>query len=397
MNLSIERAGEGVIIHFNGRLDAVSSPQVEEELNAQLAGQDEIRELVWDADGMTYISSTGLRVLLGLKKKYPQLRITEVSNDVYNILNMTGFTEIIPIERRMRRLSIDDCELIGKGGVGTVYRLSDDSIIKVFRKDVTMDTLNREMTLARETFVLGMPTAITFDVVRVGEQYGLVYELLKAKTLSDCIKMHPERIDEYARLYAQLFRELHTIEVKPGHVIEDAHETERGELEYIRRYFDDESVDILIRILQSIPKGNRLLHGDLQTKNVMMQDSELMLIDMGEVGYGHPLLDLAHAYSALVSLVGDYDAIIGFPRKYGTTFWNTVMDVYFEGESAETIAHRLEQIKVASLIRNFSWLSLSDSFSPEVINECHDLFVERVKSRQEYIYKVCESFVDWQV
>ncbi|MBQ5455667.1 MAG: hypothetical protein IIT63_07580, partial [Prevotella sp.] len=81
----------------------------------------------------------------------------------------------------------------------------------------------------------------------------------------------------------------------------------------------------------------------------------------------------------------------------GEPFWNTMMSVYFEGESAEAIAHRNEQIKVASLVRNFSWLSLSDSFPSEVIKECQEVFTERVKNHKDYIYKMCETFSDWQL
>ena len=397
MNLSVERIGDEVTIRYEGRLDSVSAPIVQGELQTQLANQGDIDDLVWDAGELTYLSSMGLRVLLGLKKQYSNFHIVEAGMEVFNILDVTGFTQIIPTARKLRQVSIDGCELVGKGGVGTVYRLSDDTIIKVFRKDTTMDVLNTEMNMAKESFLLGMPTAITFDVVRVGEQFGLVYELLKAKTLSDCIKQHPERVDEYANLYARLFRQLHSIEVRNDGIIGDSYEKEINQLNHIRRYFDDESVDLLIHIVQSIPKGNRLLHGDLQTKNVMLQDGELMMIDMGEVGYGHPLLDLAHSYSSLVSLIGDYEATIGFPRKYGETFWNTMMSVYFEGESAETIAHRNEQIRVVSLVRNFGWLSLSDSFPSEVIKECQDLFRERVKNHKEHIYNMCETFSDWQL
>ena len=397
MNLSVERIGDEVTIRYEGRLDSVSAPIVQGELQTQLANQGDIDDLVWDAGELTYLSSMGLRVLLGLKKQYSNFHIVEAGMEVFNILDVTGFTQIIPTTRKLRQVSIDGCELVGKGGVGTVYRLSDDTIIKVFRKDTTMDVLNTEMNMAKESFLLGMPTAITFDVVRVGEQFGLVYELLKAKTLSDCIKQHPERIDEYANLYARLFRQLHSIEVRNDGIIGDSYEKEINQLNHIRRYFDDESVDLLIHIIQSIPKGNRLLHGDLQTKNVMLQDGELMMIDMGEVGYGHPLLDLAHSYSSLVSLIGDYEATIGFPRKYGEPFWNTMMSVYFEGESAETIAHRNEQIRVVSLVRNFGWLSLSDSFPSEVIKECQDLFRERVKNHKEHIYNMCETFSDWQL
>ena len=152
---------------------------------------------------------------------------------------------------------------------------------------------------------------------------------------------------------------------------------------------------MLLNIVDSIPAGNRLLHMDLQTKNAMMQDGELMLIDMGEVGYGHPLLDLSHAYSAMVSFVGDYENVIGMPRQMGLHLWKKAMDYYMEGLPAEVVAERKKQIEVASCVRKFSWLSLSDSFPEELIQECQQLFDEVVAQRYDYIMDVCKTFRNW--
>ena len=121
-----------------------------------------------------------------------------------------------------------------------------------------------------------------------------------------------------------------------------------------------------------------------------------MLIDMGEVGYGHPILDLAHAYSAMVSLVGDYDKIIGIPRELGVELWNRAIDYYFEGLPADVVALRKEQIKALSCIRNFSWLALSDSFPEALINECRALFDERVTRHREQLLQVCQTLKDWE-
>ena len=134
---------------------------------------------------------------------------------------------------------------------------------------------------------------------------------------------------------------------------------------------------------------------DLQTKNAMMQDGELMLIDMGEVGYGHPLLDLSNAYSAMVSFVGDYENVIGLPREMGQRLWEKALDYYMEGLPADVIAERKKQIEVASCVRKFSWLSLSDSFPEELIQECQQLFDEVVAQRFDYIMDVCKTFRNW--
>lgn len=378
-----------------GRLDTSVSAKTKSEIDKHLAAAGNINSLTMDAEGLEYISSSGLRILLTLAKSYKNFKVVGVNAEVYDVLSMTGFNKIIKVERALRQLSIDGCEQIGVGGVGTVYRLDGDTIIKVFREGTTIDEVRKEITMSKEAFVMGTPTAISFDIVKVGSQYGLVYELLNAETLSSCIKRAPERIDEYARQYANLFRQLHSIEVPADSNVPDAIEHERQQILHIRRYFPQESIDLLLQILDTIPTGNRLLHLDLQVKNTMMQDNELMLIDMGEMGYGHPVLDLGHAYSSMVLLIGNYDAIVGIPSELGKKFWDLAINYYFEGLPADVIEQRKAQIDVVGRIRNFSWLALSDSFPESVIKQCQELFDQRITARRDYILDVCKTFKDW--
>ena len=395
MNIDIRHEGDSVTLILAGRLDTATSAKAGADIERALATVPVISRLTCDAGQLEYISSSGLRILLSLAKRYKDFRITEVQSMVYEVLDTTGFTKMMTVERALRQLSVEGCEVIGVGGVGTVYRLDGDTIIKVFREGTTIEEVRREITMSKEAFVMGMPTAISFDVVRVGSQYGLVYELLQADTLSACIKREPGRIDEFARKYAELFHQLHAIEVPGGSSVPCAIERERQQIRHIRRYFPQESIDLMLRIVDAIPNANRLLHLDLQTKNAMVQNGELMLIDMGEVGYGHPLLDLGHAYSAMVTLVGDYDKIIGMPRELGQKLWSRAIDYYLEGMPAEVVKQRKAQIEVVSCVRSFSWLALSDSFPEAVINECKAVFDERIALRKDYILDVCKTFGNW--
>ena len=395
MKISATNRNGQATLTIGGRMDTSATTQASAEIDSQLAACGKIDTLTCDAAGLEYISSSGLRGFLALAKQYKDFRVIETSSDVYQVLEMTGFTKIMNVEKAMRRFSVDGCQIIGRGGVGVVYRIDDDTIIKVFREGTTIDEVQTEITMAKESFVLGMPTAISFDIVRVGCQYGLVYELLKADTLTACLKREPQRIDEFARLYASLFRHLHDIKVPKGGSIPSCIEREEEAVRIISRYFDAPSTDLMMRIVQAIPQGDRLLHCDLQTKNAMLQNGELMLIDMGEVGYGHPIIDLGHSYSAMVSLVGDYEQIIGLPQQLANDIWLKMIQYYFEGQSADFIKHRTEQIAVVGCLRNFTWLSLSNSFPDEVIRHCQEIFAERLTKRKDYILSVCDTFKDW--
>ena len=383
-------------LSLSGRMDTNTTPQASQDIDQYLRGQENIDRLTVDASKLTYISSSGLRLLLSLAKRYRNFRLTEVQSKIYNILETTGFTKIMTVEKALRRISVEGCEMIGRGGIGAVYRLDGDTIIKVFREGTTMAEVKHETDMSKEAFFLGLPTAISYDVVHVGNRYGLVYELLQAETLSDCIKREPQHLDEFARKFAQLFRQLHTIEVTESNsLIPDAIGNERKAVSKLTRYFSDSDVELLLQIIDAIPQGNRLLHLDLQTKNIMKQGDDLMLIDLGEIGYGHPLLDLGHAYSPMVALIGDYEKIVGMPKQLSVEVWNKAVRYYFEGETEETIAHRIAQIEAVACVRNFSWMSLSDSFPEDEVRKCKAIFDERVRNRRDYLLDISKTFNDW--
>lgn len=144
-----------------------------------------------DAKNLEYISSAGLRILLRLRKEDPNLAIVDVSSEVYDILDMTGFTEMMTVKKAYRRLSADGCEMIGKGANGAVYRYDEETIIKVYFNPDALPEIQRERELARKALVLGINTAIPYDIVRIGEGYGTVMELLAASSLSKMIKKIP--------------------------------------------------------------------------------------------------------------------------------------------------------------------------------------------------------------
>ena len=163
---------------------------------------------------------------------------------------------------------------------------------------------------------------------------------------------------------------------------------------YIHNYPVNDTITLDVTLLESTTdSGWAILVRDFEMDELspMLQ----MLIDMGEVGYGHPMMDLGHAYSAMVTLVGDYQKIIGMPRELGQALWSRAIDYYLEGQPTDVVKLRKAQIEVVSCIRNFSWLALSDSFPEEVVNECRRLFAERIASRQGYIFDVCKTFSNW--
>lgn len=90
--------GTELTIGLEGRLDTVTSPNLEAELKTALEG---IGTLVFDLEKLQYISSAGLRVLLSAQKvmnKQGNMIVRHASEDVKEIFDVTGFSDILTIE-----------------------------------------------------------------------------------------------------------------------------------------------------------------------------------------------------------------------------------------------------------------------------------------------------------
>lgn len=98
--LNIEKKSEGknLTIELTGRLDTTTAPDLEKEVKGNIEG---VESLVFDFNALEYISSAGLRVLLSAQKimnKQGEMVVKNVSDDLKEIFEITGFSDILNIE-----------------------------------------------------------------------------------------------------------------------------------------------------------------------------------------------------------------------------------------------------------------------------------------------------------
>ena len=106
---------------LTGRIDTTNAAAVEEDIQT-IRSEHPGLPIVLDADRLSYISSAGLRVIMCLRKQEPKLALINAAPEVYQVFEMTGFTEMMTIEKAYPRMSVEGCEFIAKGGNGAVYR-----------------------------------------------------------------------------------------------------------------------------------------------------------------------------------------------------------------------------------------------------------------------------------
>jgi len=98
LNINKVVGDQKALVILEGKLDTITSPELEEQLQEILP---EITELVLDFEKLNYISSAGLRVLLATQKvmnKQGAMKVINVGKTIQDIFEVTGFSEILTIE-----------------------------------------------------------------------------------------------------------------------------------------------------------------------------------------------------------------------------------------------------------------------------------------------------------
>ena len=363
-----------MIINVEGRLDTTTVQELEKELG----DIDNTKNIVFDFDNLEYISSAGLRLILKIKKQNDKTKVINCNSGVYDVFNMTGFVEILDISKALRKLSVDGCEIIGKGFFGTVYRIDEETIVKVYREDCSIDLIKREIDLARKAFVLGVPTAIPYDIVKVGSLYGAVFELINSKSLQEIV-IGGEEIEKIVKDLVDVLKKIHNTEVKNDQLPERKSDIIKMGSD-CKNYLPKEAGEKLMSLLNNIPEVNTMLHGDFHIKNIMKQNDEIVLIDMDKISVGHPILELGAIYATYRGFScinkNNTQEFLGISLKESEKILQLTFQYYFNDKTPEYIK---EVMYKASIIAYMEVLWYRITFVEEN-NETHKQEIEFCKN-----------------
>ena len=349
-------AASFVKIPLVGRIDSNNSAEIEKQIQEQLTGKGAV-PVELDAEGLEYISSAGLRVLLRLKKEHPALSVTCVNSTVYEILEMTGFTEMMTVEKAYRIVSIDGCEEIGRGVNGTIYRIDQDNVVKVYNNADALADIQHEREMAKLALILGVPTAISYDVVKVGNSYGSVFELLNARSFTKILTDEPQKLDWCVEEFVALLKKIHGTVVPEGK-LKDIKETVLYWVSTMQSCLPADAAEKLLALVQAVPHDNHMIHGDYHTKNIELQNDEVLLIDMDTLSVGNPVFEFAHIYNSLIGFSEwDHEHIKrfqGYDFETAKAFWAKTLAAYLETDDAAKLRDAEEKIRIVSYTRLLS-------------------------------------------
>lgn len=385
MNFTVEN---GVLtIKLIGRIDTSNAQDIGAQIQ-QILADNEHTSLILDADELEYISSAGLRVVLSIKKTEKEAKIVNVSSEVYEIFEMTGFTEILDIVKAYRKLSVDGCKVIGKGAKGTVYRYDEDIIVKVYNDFVDLESIKKERELAKSAFVLGIPTAIPYDIVKVDDKFGSVFELLDAKSYSQLIDSDPDNFEKYVGEFVGLLKIIHSTEVVKDGIPSIEVWVEKWKK---RAYplMDETTKGKLDELLAGIEKRKTMIHGDYHTNNVMSFNNETLLIDMDTLAYGNPVFELANIFMTMVGF-GEKDVslienFLGIPYETAKKIWNKFIVLYMGTEDSSEIEKVENKAKLICYLHLMSHFIHHGTPNPDDTDEMIKYYQDKVVALLEVV------------
>ena len=356
MNVTYRIDKDIMYVAIDGRIDASNAAMAEEKI-FEIKNANPGKHTVIDADNLEYISSAGLRVILRLRKEEPKLAIINVAPDVYEVFDMTGFTEMVTVEKAYQKMSVEGCEFIAKGANGAVYRYDDETIVKTYFAKDALPEIKQERENARRAFVLGINTAIPYGIVRVGDGYGTVTELLNAVSVTKLIRESGDDLSEAVKYYIDMLTSIHATEVEDGEVL-DMKEVALDWANFVSAHIPEDQGKKLRALIEAVPKKNTLLHGDYHTNNIMVQNGEPLLIDMDTLCMGHPVFELGSMFNAFIGYSElDHQVTInffGYTHETAEKFWNMSLKKYLGTEDeavCQSVAEKAMVIGYTRMLR----------------------------------------------
>ncbi len=188
--------------------------------------------------------------------------------------------------------------LLGQGRTAEVFEWGASDVVKLFRKGFEAQ-VQREAMLVQVAQALGGRTPAFQGQVRVGERLGLVFERAAGQSLMSLLSSKPWLLRRGARILSRLHGSIHECTAPSLPRLVDQFRT----LIETAEGLTSGQRSSALAIVDQMPDGQQLCHGDMHPGNVMVGTSRSWVIDWGTAGRGDPLVDVG--VTAMILRLGE--------------------------------------------------------------------------------------------
>jgi uncharacterized protein (TIGR02172 family) len=207
----------------------------------------------------------------------------------------------------MSPLNIEETPLIGRGRTAELYSWGDGRVLKLFKNWCSPEMVEREASSTMLVHKAGLPVPAFHGIEEVNGRLGIVMDRIEGVTLGHAWEQKPRRLFQYARVMAELHVEMHRCEVPELPSRRERMEDLIGSSTVLSTNTKDAVLDLLDRL----PDGNAVCHGDFYIENVMLTSAGPIIIDWFGSARGNPLVDVARTW--LLHRLAEWP--VGFPEK----------------------------------------------------------------------------------
>lgn len=243
--------------------------------------------------------------------------------------------------------------LLGEGRTAEIREYGTDRVVKLLRPEFDPELLDVEDATHRAAVEAGAPAPGIHGKVSIGGRPGIVFDRVLGESLLDLVLDSPGRADDWAELMGRTHARILEIEISD---LEDLRSSLRSRIARTEGLGDRQRRRAL-EILDTLPDGGRLLHGDLHPSNVFV-DRRTAVIDWGNATVGSPAADVARSLHLIssVAIPPDFpnrEAISGSLSSFADVYRRTVIGI--AGIQDDDVERWMIPVLAARLAEEIEW------------------------------------------
>lgn len=190
-------------------------------------------------------------------------------------------------------------ELIARGGTAEIFAWGDNRVLKLLLEGMPSSDAENEAGATDTAHRAGLPVPAVEGVIEVDGRTGIIFERIEGRSMLAEMMSRPWKFAGFAHMLAELQFALHSREVTELRPLHELLQQKIRDAEGL----PEKTREAVLKILQQIPDGNSICHGDFHPDNIIMSTRGPVIIDLIDAARGNPLGDVART-SLLLRLPG---------------------------------------------------------------------------------------------
>ena len=223
---------------------------------------------------------------------------------------------------------------IAYGRTAEIYAWHPDQVLKLFYDWFEIEAIEYELRIAHELQSVGLPVPHVGELIQVNGRKGLIYQRINGVSMFEMLSRKPWKIIYYARRMAELHARMHASTIQAN--IPPLHQKLKYKIHHAVT-LPDVLRSKTLDLLEKMPQGDRLCHGDFHPGNIMVTEQGEVIIDWIDSALGNPMADLARTTIIIMGVIGSQTKV-PFPKWFIRLFHRLYIRTYFsllEGDKNE--------------------------------------------------------------